>query len=165
MRRFWFMGVDMAIRELNKMPAGSEPPASTIGKPTKASTYRAASVPTGRRRYKRPVGTPVRVGRHVVGYVRGDTFYKVLQPGHFLRKPPAICFDVSSLTDAAALGARKAHVTNSKTGQVYQAAFSTIHARGFPVRRVSEQVGLELLYWQTGGGQLAEQLSLFGDAN
>ena len=151
----------MATRELNKMPAGSRPPASTIGKPTKVSTYRAASLPLDRRRRKQPQGISVRVGRHVVGHARGDTFYKVLQPGHFLRKPPAICFDVSSLADAAALGARKAHVTNSKTGQVYQAAFSTIHAKGFPVRRVSEQVGLELLYWQTGGGQLSEQLSLW----
>jgi len=151
----------MATRELNKMPAGSWPPASTIGKPTKVSTYRAASLPLDRRRHKRPVGTPVRVGRHVVGHARGDTFYKVLQPGHFLRKPPAICFDVSSLADAAALGARKAHVTNAQTKHVYQAAFSTIRTRGFPVRRVSEQVGLELCYWQTGGGQLSEQLSLW----
>ena len=112
------MGVDMAMRELNKMPAGSRPPASTIGKPGKVSTYRAASLPLDRRRHKQPVGTPVRVGRHVVGHVLGDTFYKTLQPGHFLRNPPAICFDISSLADAEALGARKAHVTNAKTGQL-----------------------------------------------
>ena len=115
------MGVDMAMRELNKMPAGVRPPASTIGKPmtqSKASTFRAASLPLDRRRHKQPVGTPVRVGRHVVGHARGDTFYKVLQPAHFLRKPPAICFDISSLADAEALGARKAHVTNAKTGQL-----------------------------------------------
>jgi len=161
-----YRGFDVATRELNKMPAGTRPPASTIGKPPKVSTYRAASLPLDRRRHKQPVGTPVRVGRHVVGHARGDTFYKVLQPAHFLRKPPAICFDVSSLADAAALGARKAHVTDAQTKHVYQAVFSTIRANGFPVRRgFGEQVGLELRYWQTGGGQLAEQLSLFGDAS
>ena len=147
------------------MPAGSWPPASGNGKAV-ANRFRALSVPTRRRRHNRPKGIPVRVGRHVVGHVLGDTFHKTLQPGHFLRKPPAICFDVSSLADAAALGARKEHVTDAQTKHVYQAAFSAIRANGFPVRRgFGEQVGLELRYWQTGGGQLAEQLSLFGDAN
>ena len=49
----------MAMRELNKMPAGTRPPANTIGKPTKVSTIRAVSVPLGRRRHKQPV----RVGK------------------------------------------------------------------------------------------------------
>jgi len=155
----------MATKQVNKTQPVWTPAAGANGKRASVSTYRAASLPTGRRRYKRTKGKPVRVGRHVVGHVHGDTFYKVLQPGHFLRKPPAICFDVTSLVDAAALGARKAHVTNSKTGQVYQAAFSTIRANGFPVRRVSEQVGLELRYWQTGGGQLFEQISLWEKQN
>lgn len=44
---------------------------------------------------------PIRVGRFIVGEVRGDTFYKRLaRVGAFLNVPPAIGFDISSLHDA-----------------------------------------------------------------
>ena len=50
--------------------------------------------------------TKIRVGRRVVGEVRGDVFYKsVYGSKHFLRIPRAIANDVKVLDEAEQAGA------------------------------------------------------------
>lgn len=80
---------------------------------------------------RRADGIPIRVGSKTVGTVKGDCFYKrVMASAHFLRKPPAIAFDVSTLRDAEAAGARWVEVTDTESGRVYRAALSTLWERG-----------------------------------
>src|SRR5262245_55375057 len=105
--------------------------------------------------------TPIRVGRVVVGYVSGNTFYKSARASaHFLRVPPAICFDTSTLDDAENAGAHYAEVTDAESGRVYRAALSTIRAKGFRVNRgFGEQSGLSLIEWTLAGE--GKQMALF----
>jgi len=103
------------------------------------------------------------VGRRVVGEVREGVFYKRLRASHFLRTPPAIAFDVSTLREAERAGACYVEITDLESGRVYWAAISTIWERGFPVNRGhGEQWGLALGKWGHKGESLAEQLPLFG---
>ncbi|MBI5879947.1 MAG: hypothetical protein HZB53_20050 [Chloroflexi bacterium] len=104
----------------------------------------------------------IRVGRVIVGHVRGDTFYKTLRAGHFLTKPPAIAFDLSTLHDAERAGARWVHVTAAETGRTYRASMATIWTRGFRVARgFGEQWALSLAEWAHDGETVGAQLPLF----
>jgi hypothetical protein len=105
--------------------------------------------------------TPIRVGRFVVGHVRGDTFYKRLRASaHFLRVPPAIAFDVSTLDDAERAGARFVHVTDGESGRVYRSSIATIRANGFRVARgFGEQIALALDDFTRDDEPLATQLN------
>jgi hypothetical protein len=81
-------------------------------------------------------GTPIHGGGHVVGYVRGDTFYKVIAASkHVLRQPPALAFSVESLEQADALGALKVDITDRESGRHYLADLATIRAYGFVIDR------------------------------
>jgi len=76
-------------------------------------------------------GIPIYVGSKPVGTVKGDCFHKrVMASAHFLRKPPAIAFDVSTLRDAEAAGAKWVEVTDAESGRVYRASMATIWERG-----------------------------------
>lgn len=96
---------------------------------------------------------PIRVGGRTVGEVRGDIFVKRVQASrHFLRTPPAICFDVSTLKDAERAGAQTVEVTDADTGRVYRASMGTMWAKGRSLNRgYGEQWRLDLRYWNTGG--------------
>jgi hypothetical protein len=104
---------------------------------------------------------PIRVGKFIVGEVRGDTFYKRLRASaHFLRVPPAIGFDVSTLDDAERAGARFVQVSDGESGRVYRSSIATIRAKGFRVARGhGEQIALALDAWTRDGEPLAAQLS------
>lgn len=76
-------------------------------------------------------GIPIYVGSKTVGAVKGDCFFKrVMASAHFLRKPPAIAFDVSTLRDAEAAGAKWVEVTDAESGRVYRASMATVWERG-----------------------------------
>ena len=106
--------------------------------------------------------TPVRAGGHVVGEVRGDTFYKSISDElHFLKKPRAIANDVQVLKDAEAAGARYVEVWTTDTHRTYRAAISTIWARGFAVNRGwGPQWALALACWRDDAELAGEQLQL-----
>jgi hypothetical protein len=100
--------------------------------------------------------TPIRVGGRVVGKVEGDTFYKSLDGSrHFLRIPPAICFDVQSLKEAERAGAVYTEVTDRETGRAYRASIRSIWENGFKVNRgFGEQISLPFDKWQVVGEPL-----------
>jgi len=112
---------------------------------------------------KRPglTRTPIRVGKFIVGEVRGATFYKNLSASkHFLRFPPAIAFDVSTLIDAERAGAQFVQVTDTETGRVFRQSIAIIRANGFRVARGhGEQIALALDAWTRDTEPLATQLS------
>jgi hypothetical protein len=109
-------------------------------------------------------GTKIWVGNRIVGEVRGVEFIKRVRGSkHFLCKPPAIAFDISSLEDARATGASVVRIIDDETGKTYPAPISTIFSKGFPVNRgQGEQIGLEFQYWQRDNDPLATQLGLWG---
>jgi len=112
----------------------------------------------------------------IVGRVDGDTFKKSITGSrHFLRKPPAIAFDVSTLRDVEDAGALSVEVLDRETGRKYHAPISLVLAKGFFFNRgFGEQIGLSLRYFDVTGGNAtttraaevrpapAVQLSLFG---
>lgn len=97
-------------------------------------------------------GIPIYVGATIVGRVRGDTFYKRVHKGHYLRYPPAICFDVSTLEDAKAAGATKAEIRDMDSGKEYIAPIALILEKGIPVSRGhGKQIGLVMNMWKEKG--------------
>jgi hypothetical protein len=123
--------------------------------------------------------TPIYAGNRVIGHVTGDTFHKsILGSKHILRTPRAICFDRSTLYDAAQAGATCAVIVDRERGTVYTATFATIRAYSFPVLRgYGDQVGVPLDHWSingatpvaegraaaTNGARKDLQLTLFGE--
>ena len=106
-------------------------------------------------------GAPIYVNGRAVGHVEGDTFYKTLRASvHFLRRPPAIAFDVSSLYDAQDAGATKVHVTDSETGRVYVARIADILRDG---RRFNRGFGDQIYYLLTRwrAPDAPQQMTLF----
>ena len=58
---------------------------------------------------------PIRVGRLVVGHLRGERFYNFLRAAvHFLRSLLAIALDLSSLRKAERVGAWYAHISDAE---------------------------------------------------
>lgn len=106
-------------------------------------------------------GIPIYVNGKVVGTVKGDCFIKrVASSKHFLRRPPAIAFDESTLRDAEAAGARRVEVTDIESGRVYRASIETIWARGKGFNRGhGPQWFLPLKEWNRG--QAPSQPKLF----
>lgn len=81
-----------------------------------------------------------------------------------LRKPPSIAFDVASLEDARASGAKTVHIIDEESGKVYRASIPTILSNGFRFNRGrGDQIGLRFVYWQLGDDPLATQLSFGGE--
>ena len=92
-------------------------------------------------------------GGQVVGQVRGDVFAKTVRASiHFLRKPPAIAFDLCSLQEAQDLGARLVCVRDSETGRQYLASVDAIWHFGFEFDRgFGRQLALPLERWSVFG--------------
>jgi endonuclease YncB( thermonuclease family) len=91
----------------------------------------------------------IRVKNKVVGYIEGDTFHKQVEASrHFLRRPPAIAFDVSTLDDAEKQGAKHVCVTDRETWKEYHARMSTVRDKGFSMNRgYGNQIALPLTEW------------------
>ncbi len=80
--------------------------------------------------------TRIRVKNRVIGVVKGDTFVKnVIASKHFLRKPLAICFDVSSLEDAEENGACHVKVIDKESSKEYRSTIKTCRERGILIDR------------------------------
>lgn len=96
---------------------------------------------------------PIYLRGRVIGRVEGDVFHKVLSKSrHFLRRPPAIAFDVSTLRDARQAGADRVRIVDRDSGDVYEATIDEIEEHGFPVRRgYGDQVALSLGRWAVNG--------------
>jgi len=99
----------------------------------------------------------------VIGEVKNGVFSKKLSGSrHFLRKPPAICFDVVSLKQAEAAGAIRIEITDMENGKIYHAPLRLVWQKGFTLDRgYGRQIGLALNYWQLKEKK-ERQLSLFG---
>jgi hypothetical protein len=123
--------------------------------------------------------TPVYLpdGKTVVGYVRSGRFHKTICGSrHFLQRPYALGFDVSTLDQAQAAGAFIVVVLDSETGKTYTASIDDIRRRGFVVQRgYGRQIALPLSAYSVSGDEpkslvaiKAEpkhlQLGLFGSA-
>jgi hypothetical protein len=109
--------------------------------------------------------TPIYAGGKVVGKVEGITFHKSLKASrHFLKIPPAIAFDASTLEDAEKAGAVKVQVTDQETGTIYKTTIAQIRDYGFRVNRgFGDQIALPLpsfICIKRGDGV---QLSLFAE--
>jgi hypothetical protein len=92
------------------------------------------------------------VGAKCIGKVTGDTFYKTIREGLYLRTPPAIAFDVSSLDDAERVKAEWVDIRDTDSGKHYRAKIALIRSAGFPVnRRFGVQIGLSLSYFSVDG--------------
>lgn len=123
--------------------------------------------------------TSIYANERVIGQVVGDTFRKsIIGNKHLLRSPKAICFDRSTLRDAAAAGATRVEIYDRESGTTYTVTLETIDTCSFPVRRGhNDQVGVTLDQWSINGATpVAEQraaqtnqaredlqLGLFGD--
>jgi hypothetical protein len=97
----------------------------------------------------RPNVTPIFVGTKRVGEVVDNTFVKRLRATeHFLRHPPAICFDEQTLFAAIKAKATTVQITDTETGHTFTATIKKIMDEGFQVERGhGRQVGLVLSGW------------------
>lgn len=87
-------------------------------------------------------------GRNIAN-VRGKWLYKTISGSkHILRHPPAICWDVSSLKQAADLGVEFVRVIDRETGRVYETHLETLRNYGFQINRChGEQWAMMLDKW------------------
>ncbi len=94
--------------------------------------------------------TPVVVNKKVVGKVADGVFHKTVRASeHFLRKPPAIAFDRSSVEDAQSAGATVVEVVDEEAARSYWATLATVKEHGFAVDRGhGAQVALTLGHWR-----------------
>jgi hypothetical protein len=118
-------------------------------------------------RFVREHSTPIYVGRQVVGHVLGDTFRKTVHSErHLLEKPRAWCFDIQSLRDAEAVGARCVELQDQDTDQTYMASIARIWELGFELDRGhGHQIGLILEQWEIERPNAPRQLAFaFGGA-
>ena len=82
-------------------------------------------------------GQPVRsnVGK-VVGIVVGETFAKTVHSmRHMLNNPPGWAFDVASIEQAKAYGARRIRLSDKDTDTVFETDFATFDRYAFDLNR------------------------------
>lgn len=105
--------------------------------------------------------TTISIGNRIVGIVQNGVFLKRVNASvHFLRRPPAIAFDVSSLKDAEKAGAHIVKVVDKETGVEYEADLSIILDKGFELDRGhGTQIALPLGKWHKSSGT---QMELWG---
>jgi hypothetical protein len=105
--------------------------------------------------------TPIYVGSKVVGNVKGNCFRKPsCASKHFLRTPPAIAFDTTSLRDAQKAGAKLVSVTDKETGKIYTTTIQNLYDNGINLNRGhGDQIALRLEFWCVKGKP--RQLSFF----
>ncbi len=86
----------------------------------------------------------------VVGEVIGVVFVKrVTGKKHFLRRPPAIAFDIFTLTEAERLGANTVRIIDEDTNLSLWASVELIRTKGFSFNRgFGLQIALPLTEWR-----------------
>lgn len=91
----------------------------------------------------------------VVGHVDGAIFRKTVRgSAHFLRKPPAIAFDVSTLDAAERAGALAVLVIDSESGHQYAQRIEVIRRHGFSVNRgFGKQIALPIDCYAINGNK------------
>ena len=101
-------------------------------------------------------------GRVVASVDRAGTLSKrVSGARHMLRKPPAWCFDVVVLEQAAAVGCWRLEVTDTDTDKIYTCTLAEFRAGAFELNRgFGAQLALPLERWHTAADGL--QLDLWG---
>ena len=92
---------------------------------------------------------PIIVNGKKVGQVFKDVFYKELrQSKHFLRKPPAIAFDINSVEQAKQLGAKHIMIKDTENILIFRASIKQLELDGFKFDRGhGEQIALGLEKW------------------
>ncbi len=105
-----------------------------------------------------------RADGQVVGSVRGDVFSKRVKSSvHFLRTPPAIAFDTSTLLTAERAGAVWCEVYDLDTGRTYRASIHAVLQSGFSLNRGhGAQIALPLDRWVRDDETVGVQLAMFG---
>lgn len=85
----------------------------------------------------------------VVGYIEGDTFYKLVNEAeHKLRKPPGWANDLVALKEAGARGAKWCEIHTTDTETIYRATLQTIWAKGIHIDRGhGKQIVLTDKFW------------------
>ncbi len=102
-------------------------------------------------------GTPIYSNGRVVGEVRGDGYFQKHVRGsiHFLRKPPAIAFDLATLDAAERAGAHSVEIFDDETGLHYRSTLRRVRVKGFRAARgYGEQVALPLREFNRGDADL-----------
>lgn len=86
-----------------------------------------------------------------IGEVSGTTFRKVIEGSkHFLRRPPAIAFDVVTIQEAEKLGAKDIMVVDKETKKKYRTTIFNLWHFGFMFNRgKGDQIALRMPYWKT----------------
>lgn len=100
----------------------------------------------------------------VCAMVEGEMLRKSVSAAkHFLRKPPAICFDEGILATAQSFGARYVEVTDRDSGRVFRANLCDFDRYGFGFDRgFGKQRALPLARWQVQQPGEPRQLRLEG---
>ncbi len=108
--------------------------------------------------------TPIYSNGRVVGYVKAGVFYKSISGSkHFLHKPPAIAFDISTLNDAEKAGAVRVEVYDRETRTTYRATLAHVLDKGFTFNRGwGEQIALPFEGWTKHTKGKPSQPGLFG---
>jgi len=93
--------------------------------------------------------TRIYVNKRVVGQVIGNVFVKKVSANkHFLRYPPAIAFDISSLNQAKKAGANIVKVIDRDSGREYKTSINKIMKDGFDLNYgYGDQKALLLVEW------------------
>ena len=91
----------------------------------------------------------IKVNNKVVGKIKGGTFKKRLTASkHFLRKPPSIAFDVTSLLQAKYAGAEAIEIDELETGSIYFTTMNKVFKKGIRLNRgYGNQIALTLENW------------------
>jgi len=91
----------------------------------------------------------IMIKNKVVGIVVNDCFFKKVNGSkHFLRTPPAIAFDKSTITTAIKYGAKSIRVLDKDTEIVYEADMDYFNEFNFSINRgFGHQVALMLDNW------------------
>ena len=94
---------------------------------------------------------PIKINNRVIGKVENGVFIKnVIGSRHFLKKPPAIAFDISTLTKASQHGAITVKVKDTTTDIVYTSSMNKITEKGFEFDRgYGKQIALIMKEWKT----------------
>ena len=107
--------------------------------------------------------TPIFVSGRIIGKVEGKVFYKSIRKKHYLRKPPAIAFDIESLRNAELAGATSVQVSDTDTGKIYYTPIRKIWDIGQRFNRgFGNQIYLCLSDWSSNPLRYVIQPSLFG---
>ena len=97
-----------------------------------------------------------------VGSVIGKKFIKKLDSRkHFLKVPPAIAFDVSSINKAERYGATILSVFDTHKKVFYTAQIKSLQENGMNINRgFGSQIALPLQFWKKESGDEQNQMEL-----